>query len=96
MRLQHGGAIAAATDGEVETERSAAALDEIQVEVDDVPADDEVRIRAGKPGKKSFEQSLLVGAQLDARIINVQLDIGDHENDGGFRVVHRDRVQLTR
>ena len=100
LRLQHSGAIAAAPHGKCDVQGPAAALDEIQIEIHDVPAEDQVRIGSRQPGKECLQQGALVGARLDACPAHRDSFIGDHEDDSAIVIavvtVHRDGVQLAR
>ena len=96
LGLQHGRAIATTPGGELDTQGPAAALDQIQVEIDDVPSDDKIRIRACQPGEELYQQRFFIGAGVDPRAVQLDGSVGDHEDDGAIVAVYGDGVQLPR
>ena len=92
-RLENRGPLAAARDVESDAEPPAAPGDEVEVEPDHVPPEDEVGVVLGEPREQAREQSGFVRQRLHRRLVAGHSRVAHHQHPLVVRRVQRDRVE---
>ena len=92
-RLEDRGPFAAARDVESDAEPPATAGDEIEVEPDHVPPQDEIGVVLGEPCEQAGEQGAFARERLHRRIVAGDGSLAHHQHPFVVRRVQRDRVE---
>ena len=92
-RLENRGALAAARDVERDTEPPAAPGDEIEVEADHVPPEDEVGVVLREPCEEPGQQRGFARQRLDLRVFAANGAVAHHQHPLVVRRVKRNRVE---
>ena len=92
-RLQDRGPLAAARDVEPDAESPAPPGDEVEVEPDHVPPQNEIGIVGGEPREQPREEGAFVGQRLHRRVLAVNRMVAHHQHPLVVRRVQRDRVE---
>ena len=92
-RLQDRGLFASPRDVESRPQPAAALCDEVEIESDDVPPQNEVGVVLGEPREQPGEQGGFVRQRLDRRVVAVNGVLAHHQHPFIVRRVQRNRVE---
>ena len=84
-----------AREREPELERLAAPLQEVEIEVQHVPAENEIGIGSAHPVEEAPQGFALVAAADQLEIGGIERGVADHEHAAPAPRAHRDRVELA-
>ena len=92
-RLQDRGPLAPARDVESDPQPPAAPGDEVEIEPDHVPSENEIRVVLGEPREQPGEQGAFVRERLDRSVVAANRRLAHHEHPLVLGRMQRNRVE---